>query len=413
MRRALHTREQLLHLLAEAAELEHNLLCTYLYAAFSLKRGTNEGLTAAELSAVDRWRDGIMAVAVEEMSHLALVANLTVAIGARPHFNRPNLPVAPGYHPAGIVVELARFDAETLDHFIFLERPQSAAVSDGEGFEPGIEYERGERPGAALMPASEDYSTIAEFYHVIRDGFSSVARTIGEQRLFCGDPAQQVGPDVVRLSGLEPIVDLRSALRAMDTIVAQGEGADCESADCHFARFVSMKKEYDALLAANPRFEPSRPVARNPVMRSPVEPGSRVHANHPRAAAALDLANAVYNQMLRLLVQAYGRAASRLESKRMLLEAAMKTMGVLRAIGEHVSTLPAREDTPDVNAGVTFTIIRATEPLCESSAEWAAIGERFTELAQGARSAELPEMEKTVETAAQKLDALARQFAAA
>ena len=32
-------REQLLHTLYEAAELEHNLMCTYLYAAFSLKRG--------------------------------------------------------------------------------------------------------------------------------------------------------------------------------------------------------------------------------------------------------------------------------------------------------------------------------------------------------------------------------------
>ena len=31
------SREQLLHSLYEAAELEHNLMCTYLYAAFSLK----------------------------------------------------------------------------------------------------------------------------------------------------------------------------------------------------------------------------------------------------------------------------------------------------------------------------------------------------------------------------------------
>src|SRR5688500_1911197 len=32
-------REQLFHLLAEAAEVEHTLMCCYLYAAFSLKRG--------------------------------------------------------------------------------------------------------------------------------------------------------------------------------------------------------------------------------------------------------------------------------------------------------------------------------------------------------------------------------------
>ena len=33
------SREALVHQLYEAAELEHNLMCTYLYAAFSLKSG--------------------------------------------------------------------------------------------------------------------------------------------------------------------------------------------------------------------------------------------------------------------------------------------------------------------------------------------------------------------------------------
>ncbi len=32
-------REAVLHALYEAAELEHNLMCTYLYAAFSLRNG--------------------------------------------------------------------------------------------------------------------------------------------------------------------------------------------------------------------------------------------------------------------------------------------------------------------------------------------------------------------------------------
>ena len=35
------TRERLLHFLYEAAELEHNLMCTYLYAAFSLRSGAS------------------------------------------------------------------------------------------------------------------------------------------------------------------------------------------------------------------------------------------------------------------------------------------------------------------------------------------------------------------------------------
>ena len=41
------SREALVHHLYEAAELEHNLMCTYLYAAFSLKNGVEEGLSVA------------------------------------------------------------------------------------------------------------------------------------------------------------------------------------------------------------------------------------------------------------------------------------------------------------------------------------------------------------------------------
>ena len=40
-----HSREHLIHLLTEAAEVEHNILCSYLYTAFSIKRGVEEGLT--------------------------------------------------------------------------------------------------------------------------------------------------------------------------------------------------------------------------------------------------------------------------------------------------------------------------------------------------------------------------------
>jgi hypothetical protein len=35
----------LLHLLAEAAEVEHTPMCSYLYAAFSLKRAGEPGVT--------------------------------------------------------------------------------------------------------------------------------------------------------------------------------------------------------------------------------------------------------------------------------------------------------------------------------------------------------------------------------
>lgn len=60
------SREQLLHLLAEASEIEHTLMCGYLDAAFSLKRKGETGLARAEADAAESWRKTIMSVAIEE-----------------------------------------------------------------------------------------------------------------------------------------------------------------------------------------------------------------------------------------------------------------------------------------------------------------------------------------------------------
>src|SRR5271165_552843 len=106
---SLPTREKLVNSLCEAAELEHNLMCTYLYAAFSLKDGTAEGLTEKEAAAVARWRRAILDVAIDEMGHLTAVWNITSALGGSPPFGRDNFPLSPGRLPAGIVVKLAPF----------------------------------------------------------------------------------------------------------------------------------------------------------------------------------------------------------------------------------------------------------------------------------------------------------------
>jgi hypothetical protein len=49
-------REELIDLLCEAAEFEHTVMCSCLYAQWSLKRGPAGGVTAAELAAIGRWR---------------------------------------------------------------------------------------------------------------------------------------------------------------------------------------------------------------------------------------------------------------------------------------------------------------------------------------------------------------------
>lgn len=48
-------REELIQVLGIASELEHNLMCQYLFAAYSLKRYPWEGLTSVQLDTARSW----------------------------------------------------------------------------------------------------------------------------------------------------------------------------------------------------------------------------------------------------------------------------------------------------------------------------------------------------------------------
>jgi Ferritin-like len=125
-------REALIYMLCQAAEVEHAIMCQYLFAAFSLKQSADEGLTPEELDAVTRWRRTIAHVATEEMLHLALVQNVLSAIGAAPHLTRPNLPAPARHYPAGVNLTLVPFGEPALQHFMFLERPEADGARRGQ-----------------------------------------------------------------------------------------------------------------------------------------------------------------------------------------------------------------------------------------------------------------------------------------
>ena len=402
------TREDLLYLLAEASEIEHNLMCCYLFAAWSLKRGTADGLSPAEAKAVGGWKRAIISVAVEEMTHLALASNLMAALGGAPHFNRPNFPVAPGYHPSGVVVELARFSPETLDHFIYLERPEGDASADAAGFEHGAEYRRSKVAGR-LMPNAQDYQTVGHLYRVIGEGLKALARRTGEAALFCGDSASQLGPADAGLAGLCVVTGLSSALAAIATIVDQGEGAPGHHETGHHARFLAVRAEYEALRAARPDFDPAHPVARNPVMRKPMNAANRVHIDHPVAAEVLDLANALYGLMLRLLAQSYGRPPVEADGKRLFADAAIAVMGAMSPMAEHLAALPASAAHPGLTAGVTFTMLRDVGHLPHGRAELALVAERLGLMA--ARAGALFGVDHPLAATADQLRRLQARFA--
>ena len=235
-------REELIYLLTEAAEFEHTVMCTYLYAQWSLKRDTREGVSVEELAAIERWRGSLRSVAMEEMLHLALVNNLLAAIGAAPHFWRPDFPVARGYFPADVDFHLAPFNEQSICHFVYLERPEGIDLEDGLGFVHESRYQR-VVCSDLLTPTPRDYRSQGHLYHGIAQALGRLAGKLGERALFAGHGEAQVGPDEFPLPGLFEITDLPSALRAIEEIVLQGEGAPAHRSDSHYARFAAIRDE--------------------------------------------------------------------------------------------------------------------------------------------------------------------------
>jgi CDGSH-type Zn-finger protein/uncharacterized Fe-S cluster protein YjdI len=378
----IRSREELLYLLSEAAEIEHNLMCCYLFAAFSLKTEA-DGLAASEAAEIATWKRAITRVAVEEMTHLALVANLTSAIGGTPHFGRPNFPIARGYHPSGVVVQLRRFDLATLNHFIFLERPEGVELEDPTDFSRTADasYQR-IVPSRRFMPSGQDYLTVGHLYRSIRDGLSRLSTSLGEATLFSGDPALQVGAELASLPGLAKVTNLASALAALDTIVEQGEGSPSDTVQSHFRRFIAVREAFEKRRGDDSAFDPSRPVAPNPVMRRPPDASDKTFINHPRTADVMELANAIYGLMLRSLAQ--GFAETDATRKKLFVDTAIDAMFALVPVAEHLTTLPACVDLPHLTAGMSFAMLRDIAPLPLSAPVDRILSERLRELASGA-----------------------------
>jgi len=372
-------REAVLHALYEAAELEHNLMCTYLYAAFSLRSGAEDGLSPDEAEAVGRWRQTLFDVAIEEMAHLTAVWNITSALGGSPRVGRGNFPLDPGYLPASVVVKLAPFNAHTLQHFIYLERPSGSDERDSEAFAVERNYVRGSDV-QRLTPMGLNYDTVGNFYTALSLGLRAMVERCGEDKVFCGDPALQISLADFGFSGAKTVICAKTALAAFDSIVMQGEGAPRDMMGSHFQRFLSVREELLAFQRKRPGFSAAFPAATNPVLRRPPRPEGRVWIEDIEASAVVDLANASYSLMLRLFAYSYLCRAPGAE-KALVLRLAIGMMHVIVPLAERAARLPAGPSNPDCHAGMSFTALRDTSPLPPGRAARVFFIERLEQLA--------------------------------
>jgi hypothetical protein len=383
----LEHREALIYTLGKAAELEHLVMLQYLFAAFSLKQTADEGLSPDALAAVRRWRKTLLEIGEQEMLHMALVQNLLTAVGAAPRLARPNFPMSAYAYPAGVRIELLPFSEAALRHFAFLERPEGMDVEDAEGFaavEQAVPLPHDDPDG--IVPQLQEFETIGELYRSIQGGLQYLDSKLGADRLFVGPPDAQATEEHFRWPELVPVTDLDSAFQAIDTIVEQGEGARGEWRDAHFGRLLGVLDEYLEMKAADPEFEPTRPVvAANVRPQSTGVPVPLI--TDPGTIRAMDLLNVANEVLLQLLSRYFAHADETPEQLGVLADVAVGLMyTAIKPLGTVVTTLPVGPHMPGVTAGPGFELFYQVDYLLpHRQAAWVLMEERLRDAAAFAR----------------------------
>ncbi len=374
-------REPLIYMLCAAAELEHALMCEYLFAAFTLKRSRDEGLSEDQLDAVERWRQTLLMVAKQEMLHLALNCNLVNALGASPHLSRPNLPQPARHYPSGVQLTLLPFGEQALRHFLYLERPEGMDFDDADGL-AAVERAVPAMGELEIAPHLQEFATVGHLYRSIEAGFRHLAEKMGEDQLFVVPASGQVGGDLFGWPQLRPITCVDDVVQAIETIVEQGEGPRGDWRDAHFGRFLSVLDEFLAMREANPRVEFARPVL--PALVRPPENGESVDLiSDPKSAAVADLGNVTYEVLLQLLYRLLSRVDENDQQMTILSQVAVGLMfDVIEPLGEILTTMPVGPEHPGRTAGPSFELFYQPDYLLpHRTAAWLIMAEHLGDAA--------------------------------
>jgi len=413
------TREQLLCKLGVAAELEHNLLCAYLYTAASLKQNANEfaaDVSDEVVSTVGRWKGMVTGIAVQEMLHLTLASNLISALGGLPTFDRKNFPFDQGqvpFYPASFRLDLQGYGLKALITYYLFE------AFDSRNLTPASMKRARNMLSNVLGGTAKDYREVAEVEEVLDafldDDTVPPIESIGElylniaqgivalgEDLFIGDPNLQMtdtaitnlfywaewnpfAPDNTqplpdpRTPNLIAVTDVKSAIQAINTIVITGEGqagpweAFLQEQGYSFPKinqpshegiFSQLIKEYlPTLIQWNKTYgkwlQPARPVALNPYPYTniPADAGTPVTKILDPFTAAMDtLYNDIYDLMLLLLQRTFGRLDENSFEAGCLVQTTIRTMVyVLGSHGAVLTQLPISSDS-EQTAGPSFTV---------------------------------------------------------
>jgi len=424
------TRAELIDALRTASELEHQLMAQYLFAVYSMKRYTWEGLEPVQLEYVRRWSSSITLIARQEMEHLGLALNLLSAIGGTPSFTRPNMPQRADYYgKAGIKLALTRGNLDTIKRFQRFESPDKLTkklkpeepVSQRKAQDWCSKKDEirnraqlharlmseagGMRAGSPSMLTTSapvlgfGWASVQELYEAIGNGFDYLAGTMGERNLFVGKPSLQIfgGPGSAQQQGsmddlnqydvdLIGVTNLASAQMAITMILEQGEGIKVNPEYLrwtHFCLFTGIRSGMEehglGELAA-------RPVVRNPMtsLYPDVERSEVTLLTNAHTLQISRIFNESYELMLLLLLYLYSDNVKTQAEVSSLMDAAffpLMTM-FIRPLAEILTELPAfknpKETSPEGmrNAGPGFEL-NGDVLLFPPDASWELFQERF------------------------------------
>ena len=207
MQEPAHDADWLRNALQLAIQLELATLPPYLTARWTVK------------AANDPVSRSIREVRGEEMSHLAVVCNLLVAVGGTPWLADPSVvPTYPGPLPGGVRPELKEVSLRKLT------KEQAGVFMD-------IEYPK-DGPIALVAPV-ETYNSIGAFYQAIRDAFTKLNPPLSTDRQL------ELDTGTVKFEKLDTLQKVKDAI---DLVTLQGEGSNATPEEApgdlsHYYRF--------------------------------------------------------------------------------------------------------------------------------------------------------------------------------
>jgi hypothetical protein len=377
------SREDLASILSDASTLEHMVMCEYLFTAFSLKKREDEGLAPDELEKVQGWGGVITTVAIQEMTHLALVNNMLVSIGSSPYFLHPNFPQPSRYFSPNIRLALIPFGEQALRHFLYLERPEGMSVEGVPGFEVLGDLNPEELKGG-IVPRQQYFSTVGHLYRGIEKGFVDLCDRYGEDGVFIGAKHTQATEELFGLPGLFEVGDLASARKAVEAIVENGEGARGDWTAAHFGMFLKVFKEFREATASRPGLRPTRPVVAafpNP----PYGMDNAILISDKFTSRVADLFNASYGLAIQALSRFYVHESEKEAELRALADASVGMMSsVIKPLGELLTTLPVGGRFAGLSAGPVFELQNREYVLPHRREAFMVLQERLLELSSHA-----------------------------